>query len=244
MHGAANAPLDPVDAQSPIRVDGLTNDTPYNLRLRAVNAVGPGPESEPVSVTPGSADMILTVDVQDGDRIVLPLGGTYDVFVDWGDGDSTSATSDAATLVDHTYDVAGTFDIRINGTLESFGYQQYVGADLITAVRNWGSLGLRSLSFAFNFAVNLTELPSEFPDTVTDASILFSGARSFNDDIGSWDTSNVTNMRSMFSGASTFFQNISSWCVSLIGSAPRSFATGSGFESFPALQPQWGTCPP
>lgn len=49
---------------------------------------------------------------------------------------------------------------------------------------------------------------------ITDLSMTFSYANTFNQDISSWDVSNVTTMYSMFEGAATFNQDISSWDVS------------------------------
>jgi putative cell wall-binding protein len=39
---------------SPFTITGLTNGTSYQVELRAVNGVGPGPESAPVTVTPAA----------------------------------------------------------------------------------------------------------------------------------------------------------------------------------------------
>ena len=74
----------------------------------------------------------------------------------------------------------------------------------LTAVTNWDGVGLTSLDTAFNGDTNLVSVPTIFPSTVTDLANTFLGATSFNQNLATWDTSNVVTMNSMFSGATDF----------------------------------------
>jgi surface protein len=193
----------------------------------------------------------------DNQNIELPLNGTVNCTVDWGDG---SATEDFTTtgLKPHTFATAGTYTVSISGGLTHFGKTDestWPGAAYLTEVPSFGNIGLTSLQSAFYDADNLTSVPAELPATVTDLSHsfhaisqtaitnlsswdvsnvttmqdMFHGANAFNQDISGWDVSNVENMEGMFDKAELFNANIGTWNVSSVSNMAGMF---QGAESF------------
>ena len=65
---------------------------------------------------------------------------------------------------------------------------------------------------------------------MTDMSAMFYGASAFNQNIGSWNTSNVITIDAMFGGASAFNKNIGEWNVSNVTSMVFMFGGASAFN--------------
>jgi surface protein len=161
-----------------------------------------------------NAQMVLeyNTNISDGTTITLPLYGTVNVTVDWGDL-STPENITTEGDKDHTYASEGTYTVSITGSLTQFGFMFYANSDKLIRVSSFADLGLTSLGYAFYNAINLIEVPTSIPATVTDLHGMFYGASVFNQDISLWDVSHITNMYSMFNGASSFNQNIGNWDV-------------------------------
>jgi surface protein len=192
------------------------------------------------------------------ETITLPLisGGTYDFYVNWGDGTTTDhITAYNQSEVTHTYATAGTHTVRIFGTIEGFRFNNAGDKTKIQTIESYGSLVITTDS-AFYGCSNLTSTATDAPtisatnlantfrdctnfngaignwdvSAVTNMQQMFNGASSFNQDIGSWDVSSVTNMQSMFQSALSFNQDISGWDVSSGFTMLAMFASASSFN--------------
>jgi surface protein len=171
----------------------------------------------PILLMATPMSLVFNTNLSSGTTIELPLFGTVNVTIDWGDGGATEAVS-AAGNKEHTYSSEGTYTVSIDGSLTQFGngFHDYVGNDKLTKVTSFGSIGLTSLSGAFHNATNLTQVPNTLPSGITNLYGTFYGASSFNQSIDSWDVSNVTDMTWLFAEATSFNQDLNSWVTSSV----------------------------
>lgn len=119
-------------------------------------------------------DFILEMRVSSlfGYTVWLPFAGTVDCVVDWGDG--TKEAFDGAfggeNRPSHTYsfDAAETVRVAVSGEVEQLSSDGMTGRDAILAVLQWGDLGLRSASKAFDSCSRLASVPEDVLGAFTD----------------------------------------------------------------------------
>ncbi len=104
-------------------------------------------------------EMILEYTVSAGVTITLPLSGTVDCVVDWGDNSAEEDVS--AAFPTHKYSSAGTYAVSIAGTVTALNsYDLYPVASYLTAVDAWGDTGLTDMTYAFEWSSGLKSIPS------------------------------------------------------------------------------------
>ena len=154
--------------------------------------------------------------VGNNDSITLPLFGTVNVVVDWGDTSSDTYTTTGEKT--HTYTTAGTYNVIITGNLTIFGNGlngNTTNFSKLKRVISFGAIGLIELNGAFKDATALYQVPQILPPTITSLKYAFYGATIFNDpNILYWNVINVLDMSFMFYNADAFNQPIRNWTVS------------------------------
>jgi surface protein len=172
------------------------------------------------------------------EEIRLPLRDgweSYDFTVDWGDGNTDTVTAWDDPSKNHTYASAGTYTVRIEGTIEGFTFGSIGHSrDKILEVKRWGP-------FSFGGGVNQFRLCRELDITAPDAPDLSSTTsllRAFqsssvvgNDAFNTWDVSTIDEMGFCFINASSFNADISNWDVSNVESMNRCFENAENFNA-------------
>lgn len=175
-------------------------------------------------------ELEFNTNVSAGTTIILPLYGITSVTINWDDGNEE--TINTSGDIEHTYDTEGVYNVTIDGTFSQFGkgWDTYDNADKLTRVIDFGDVGLTSLSGAFRNAENLTEVPDTLPSTIINTSWAFNSASSFNQELDTWDVTNITNMYGMFIDAVIFNGNITNWNVENVTEMTLMFAGAEAFN--------------
>lgn len=158
--------------------------------------------------------------------VTLPIQGTVNCTVDWGDGLTDRYT--AAGNRTHTYSSRGEYTIQIYGSFTALTFSSTTNnrAKIIKCL-SFGNVGLTS--FNFTSCTNLVEVPSLLPTGVTSLANCFNGCSIFNWPIDSWDVSRITSLASTFANSS-FNRSLNSWNTSRVTSLASTFINNSSFN--------------
>jgi len=210
-----------------------------------INNPMPSPTPSPVLLNP------FIMNVTNGFGYTLyACGASNNASVDWGDGtidnipDGSDDGSDDACSngIIHTYATVGDYTIKIYGdyfsTTINFGGISFELLDddpgeSASTVASWGTYNIHSISLP----MDIINVPNSIPTTLTNLTRMFKGSSNFNQDLSSWNTSNVTNMSQMFA-YSGFNQNINSWDVSNVTNMSQMFSSTTNFNQD---LPSWNT---
>lgn len=212
----------------------LVEGTQYRWRARHVGRATPSSPliySEWMDPTrtffAGARQIALTYDIalSNANTIGVPLSGTVNVTVNWGDGSTDTYTTPGVKT--HTYAGSpGVVNVVITGTLTQFGNSSTTAAQVqaLTRIDSFGfEMGLTSLAYAcFRTSANLGYVTPALPPTITDMSYMFSESACAAD-IRGMDVSNVQNMSHMFASSVGSGPQIEGWDVSAVTNVYRMF---------------------
>jgi len=197
------------------------------------------------SATSDSAGAFVTTweTTEPGEAITIPTRGgedapDYAFTIDWGDGTVETVAGDDPDP-SHAYAEAGVHTVAITGAFPHLfldahprGQGDEANAQKLRTVEQWGAIEWASMRAAFTGAERLVVNATDAPDLsrVTDMSLMFALAATFNQPIGDWDVASVTNMSRMFFKAEAFNQPLGEWDVSSVTGMYGMFAGAEAFN--------------
>jgi len=151
--------------------------------------------------------------------------------IDW-DNDGVFDEFGKTGNAQHDYGTAGVYTVRIRGQFPRI----YINDDpsmreKLISVDQWGNIGWTSMSSSFRGANNLVINATDTPDlsSVINMTSMFSGASSIDQNINSWDVSNVQFMGFLFDDT-PFNQPLDNWDVSNVRDMKAMFQDNSSFN--------------
>jgi surface protein len=229
----------------------------YNFRVTSVKGDDESdPSEETTTITITLSEFIIEVKTDNtgtsaDDQIMLPIQGTS-MVIDWGDGNSETVTqtnNPNHTLVGgdnvvHTYDSAGTYEIKISDAITRVYFNDGGDKAKLTEIKNWGDAVwgtgiwegfLRSFKGCSNLAaVSATDAPTikTGADPVTSFNSLFYDCSSLSSfpSLNSFPvTSAITNISSMLRNTAVN-ADVSNWDTSNVTGFDSAFRENTAFK--------------
>jgi surface protein len=206
----------------------VARPTPISPSLKATDAFGNGVLGVEVTFTVSAGGGSVTP----ATPILTPLNGILDVSWTLGAaGGLNSLTASAPGLNSVTFEATAMppFFLAENGVTIRCPASDIGDTGTVNGVvyTKRDIDGLRAL---VSDPAQWRQLRTTCTSGITDMSDLFSGRRTFNEPIGSWDTGNVTDMSGMFRNASMFDQTIGAWNTSNVTVMRAMFAIAEAFN--------------
>lgn len=209
----------------------------------AVSYAPPPPATEFISVwdTEASGDMPGNTTI----GIPLTVDGTYDFYIDWGDGNVDHITTYDDPANTHTYDTPGVYTVKIDGQCEgwNFNTSPFGYSENIIDITQWGNVKIDDNTNAggyFYFTTNLIQISaSDSPDLSNTTSLSGAFSQSGIVNIASlnlWDTSTIVDMSYCFYSA-FYFEGvgIEGWNVQNVTTMAAMFYQASAFNGLIGL---------
>lgn len=216
---------------------GLTSGVTYTVKVVACDEFWNRSDFSnevTVNLIPSYPDGLwFTVSATTSFTIPTHVSESYNYNVNWGDGNfETGKTGDAT----HTYDSAGTYQIRIGGTFPKFYFNNTGDKDLLLSVDQWGNIpyinGTGGASGgqtrAFNGCSNLVTIAEdcEWMNDVQSGYLMFGNCVSLSGLPDALTLENLDNGQYMFNN-STFTSLPSGMTLNNVTSATNMFQNGS-----------------
>lgn len=195
---------EPEPEESPNVDDKNGNGIPDSEEPPAIGA--PGDKSHLPASTSTEGYIVLKFDTSaeaQCSTINLPIGVSYHLSVNWGDGAITTTRP-----AEHTYSEQGIRYIVVKGEITEFGAENWEDAACLLEVPSWtAATATKNMSYAFNNTTRLTSV-KQVPQTVTNLQGAFKNS-TYNMPLNGWGgLPKLTTAYEMFKNNKNFNQPI------------------------------------
>lgn len=148
----------------------------------------------------------------------------------WDDG-TVNNYSNAAGSNNKTLLAGKTYKVTFDGTYQAMSSVSSAIRPCLLSVDHWGAnSGVVDATYGFYYSQKLASMPDHIPTTITNMSNMLTFATAFNQNINTWDVSNVTNMTGLFNQAAIFNQPLDQWNTSKVTNMSSMFAAANAFN--------------